>query len=84
MKALDSSGLQNLSGVWGTFVNHDFGALSLVHYISGIFGGSYMWGSHTNKHWGTGGFFFLDPTDNRGRAGPTLARVGYGLRTHSA
>ena len=35
---MDSSGLQNLFGVWGTSVNRDFGALSLVHYISGILG----------------------------------------------
>ena len=57
---------------------------SFVHYISGFFGGSSVWGSHPNKHWGTGGFFFLYPTDDRGRAGPTLARVGYGHRTYSA
>ena len=81
---MDSSRLQNLSGVWGTSVNRDFGALSLVHHISGIFGESYMWGTHTNKHWGIGAFFFLYPTDDRGRGGPTLTRVGYGPRTHSA
>ena len=83
-KALGSGGLQNMFDVCGTSIKCGSGAFSLVHYISGFFGGSSVWSSHTRKHWETGGFFFLYPTDNRGRAGPTLARVGYGHRTQLA